>query len=281
MMESLNAAGLASFIRSGQCKRIGFLTGAGISCAAGIPDFRSPGGMYDSLRPELLTATSEDRAAMEVDPVNVVTWDLFQRNPLPYHEVRRPFILGTQRRQWKATAAHYMMRCFHDRGLLQRVYSQNIDGIDYQTGVPPEKIVPCHGSIATPGCEFCHKDGLGAEKYCELVQTSIKDIYGVDPDAPAESTPIVCPECNKPGVKPTTVLFGRSLPAAFFECSATDLSQLDMLIVVGTSLAVFPAAGLVSDVSAECVRAVSYTHLRAHETVLDLVCRLLLEKKKK
>lgn len=60
----------------------------------GIPDFRSPGGMYDSLRPELLTATAKQRTMMKMDPTSVVSWDLFQENQLPYLELRRPFILG-------------------------------------------------------------------------------------------------------------------------------------------------------------------------------------------
>ncbi|KAJ1465347.1 hypothetical protein T484DRAFT_1865114, partial [Baffinella frigidus] len=80
----------AEMITSGRCKSIAFLTGAGCSVAAGIPDFRSPGGMYDTLRPELLTATEAHRTDMARDPVSVVTWDLFKENQLPYLEVRPP-----------------------------------------------------------------------------------------------------------------------------------------------------------------------------------------------
>eukprot|EP00658_Telonema_sp_P-2_P066984 TRINITY_DN55946_c0_g1_i1.p1 TRINITY_DN55946_c0_g1~~TRINITY_DN55946_c0_g1_i1.p1 ORF type:complete len:341 (+),score=67.65 TRINITY_DN55946_c0_g1_i1:159-1181(+) len=235
--------------------KIGFLTGAGASCAAGIPDFRSPGGMYDSLRPELLTASDQDRKAMVMNPTSVVTWDLFSHNPLPYHEVRRPFILGTQQRQWKATTSQFLARCLHDRGLLRRVFTQNIDGLDYQTGVPSDKLVACHGSIAYPTCELC---GVSPdpEPYFAQVRSQIKDIYGLDDEAPPESTPILCPSCAQPGIKPSTVLFGRNLPPAFFECSESDAQALDVLIVIGTSLAVFPAAGLVSAVRDDCIRVV-------------------------
>ncbi len=66
--------------------RVGFLIGAGVSVAAGLPDFRSPGGMYDTLRPELLSATDAQRRAMKVDPTVVVSFSLFRHNQLPYHE---------------------------------------------------------------------------------------------------------------------------------------------------------------------------------------------------
>lgn len=66
--------------------RVGFLIGAGVSVAAGLPDFRSPGGMYDTLRPELLTATDAQRRAMKSDPTTVVSYSLFKYNQLPYHE---------------------------------------------------------------------------------------------------------------------------------------------------------------------------------------------------
>ncbi len=90
---------LARGLKSDQYKSVALLTGAGVSVSSGIPDFRSPGGMYDTLRPELLTATASQRRQMQADPVTVVTWDLFRVNPLPYLEVRRPFILGMIPRQ--------------------------------------------------------------------------------------------------------------------------------------------------------------------------------------
>ena len=78
---------IVEHIKSDKCKNIAFLTGAGISVSAGIPDFRSPGGMYDTLRPDLLTATPDQREAMSNDPTTVVCWDLFKENQLCYLEV--------------------------------------------------------------------------------------------------------------------------------------------------------------------------------------------------
>ena len=110
VLEPLTLAGIADFIKSGRCKSIFCLTGAGVSTGAGIPDFRSPGGMYDSLRPELLTATEKQKQMMRADPVHVVTREMFFQNQFPYMEVRRPFILGVQSQQWKATLSHWFMK---------------------------------------------------------------------------------------------------------------------------------------------------------------------------
>jgi hypothetical protein len=124
----VDLAGLAKLILSPECRSIALLTGAGVSVASGIPDFRSPGGMYDTLRPELLTATPYQKQMMEQDPTHVVTWDLFQTNAFPYLQVRRPFILGTQKEQWKATIAHRFAELLHVKtDKLTRVYTQNID----------------------------------------------------------------------------------------------------------------------------------------------------------
>ena len=72
--------------------------------------------MYDTLKPELLTATREQQQAMKADPTSVVYKDMFFANQFPYHEVRRPFILGTANRQWKATLSHRFVELLHRKG---------------------------------------------------------------------------------------------------------------------------------------------------------------------
>lgn len=216
------------------------LTGAGVSCAAGIPDFRSPGGMYSTLRPELLTATEEEKRLMRLDPTNVVDKQMFLANQFPYHEVRRPFILGTMARKWKPTLFHRFVEVLDKRGKLLRLVTQNIDGLDLLTQCDPAKIIPCHGTIARAACEACGEP-VAFDKYCAQVRSHIKDIYGIDAEAPAHSQPINCAKCDRPTLKPTTVLFGASLPASFFACFEEDLPTVDLLIVAGTSLVVSPA----------------------------------------
>lgn len=250
-------AGLARFIISPECQSIGFLTGAGVSVASGIPDFRSPGGMYDSLKPELITATKHERTLMEHSPTHVVSWKIFQQNQFPYLEVRRPFILGTRDQTWKPTLAHRFAELLHVKTQkLTRIFTQNIDGLDHACKkIPPEKIVAVHGSIAEISCENCgHQVGL--EEFCDALQTNIKDIYEQDPKAPRESTPIPCTKCKLPLVKPSTVLFGRSLPSEFFDRVQEDLPTMDLLIVAGTSLVVSPANSVVYTVPDTTVRVV-------------------------
>ena len=110
--------------------------------------------MYDTLRPELLTASARERRMMEMDPTAVVSYELFRRNQFPYMEVRRPFIVGTGEKEWRPTLAHFFLRLLHDKGLLRRVYTQNIDGLDFHVGLPEDIVVPVHGSslwrVTTP-----------------------------------------------------------------------------------------------------------------------------------
>ena len=253
----IDLAGLARLILSSKCQSIAILTGAGVSVAADIPDFRSPGGMYDTLKPELITASDQDRQLMRMDPTYVVSWEIFQRNAFPYLEVRRPFILGTREQKWKATIAHRFAELLHVKTQkLTRIYTQNIDGLDFQcTDIPPEKIVSVHGTLSRACCEGCgHSVDFG--EFCDAVRTQIKDIYKQDNQAPKASSEILCEKCSKPLVKPETVLFGRSLPSAFFECAREDLQTLDLLIVAGTSLVVSPANSLVYNVPDDTIRVV-------------------------
>lgn len=247
---------MAGFLASESCQNVVVLSGAGVSCAAGIPDFRSPGGMYDTLRPELLTATPQERHLMMRDPSAVVYKELFLANQFPYHEVRRPFILGTQAQEWKATLFHRFVELLDKKGKLLRHFTQNIDGLDYQTSVEPDRVIPCHGTVGRAACEVC-KAPVDFDDYCGRVRANIKDIYGVDPSAPATSTNLPCDSCGKNTLKPTTVLFGASLPAAFFEALERDLPRADLVLVAGTSLVVSPANLVASHAPETAVRVVA------------------------
>lgn len=196
--------------------------------------------MYDTLRPELLTATDKQKALMASDATYVVDSDMFEENQFPYLEVRRPFILGTRDELWKATASHKFLELLHAHGKLSRLFTQNIDGLDYQTAIPRDKICPVHGTIRQVACEACGTP-MDFDRFCDELQAGVKDIYGMDPSAPKASANIFCDFCGKPAMKPTTVLFGSSLPRSFFDFAATDLPNADLVIVAGTSLVVSPA----------------------------------------
>ena len=241
---------LARFILSPECRHIGVLTGAGVSVASGIPDFRSPGGLNDQLQPDRLTVTDDQRRLLESDPMHVVSWDMFSQNALPYLEVRRPFILGTRQSRWKPTLAHRFLELLHTKtGKLQRVYTQNIDGLHFLCdGIPESKMIAVHGSINQVQCEGCRAD-MEYAAFCAKVRTHVKDIYDEDEDAPTESKPILCDNCHQPLVKPSTVLFGRSLPRRFFEQLPRDAPKWDVLLILGTSLLVSPANSVVTEVN--------------------------------
>jgi len=256
LLNTVDLDGIAQYILSGKCKNIAFLTGAGVSVSAGIPDFRSPGGMYDTLKPELLTATQQQRQLMKVDPTAVVSTEIFYHNQLPYLELRRPFILGLSQRKWKATISHWFVQVCEDKGILKRLYTQNIDGLDYQTDVPKDKIIGVHGTLGRVQCEAC-KAECDSKEFEDRVRKNIKDIYKTDAEAPAESTAIDCDSCGQPQLKPMTVLYGSSLPLAFFEHTAEDFpSGVDLLIIAGTSLTVGPANNVPRMVSSTTPRLI-------------------------
>lgn len=120
---------VAEFIQSDQCQNILVLAGAGMSVASGIPDFRSPNGLYATLDANNLTATEEERDAIRADPSFALDQHLFLQNPLPCLELQREFLLGTRAERWKATLAHRFLELLHFKtNKLVRHYTQNIDG---------------------------------------------------------------------------------------------------------------------------------------------------------
>jgi NAD-dependent deacetylase sirtuin 2 len=248
---------VADYLRSPLCKSIIVLAGAGMSVSCGIPDFRSVGvGLYDTLRPELLTASDEERELIERDPAIALHKHLFLQNPLPMLETKRSFILGTHTKKWKATLAHRFVELLHTKlGKLTRLYTQNIDGLELQTAIPKKKVVNVHGTMGAAACELCGHT-MDFDTFCGMVRSNIKDITGEDGDAPSKSTPIYCGACGEPTVKPDIVLFAGSLPKKFYKRTADDLPEADLLIVMGTSLSVAPANSLVYRVPSTALRLV-------------------------
>ena len=182
-------------------------------------------------------------------------------------ELRRPFILGTAEKRWKPTLAHYFIRVCEDKGLLTKVFSQNIDGITRHTGVPKEKILNVHGSIGDIQCEFCDSE-YPADEFRKQVKEKIRDIYEKDKDAPKKSQNILCKKCGKAGVKPATVLYGGKMPDGFFK-SFPLMKKLDLLIIAGSSLTVSPANTIPAYTNESCVRAVLNLE-KVGETYMDL-----------
>jgi NAD-dependent SIR2 family protein deacetylase len=246
---------LADFILSPSCRSILVLAGAGMSVAAGIPDFRSADGLYSTMNADLLSADESQRRAMRLDPTVALEQNLFLENPLPCLELNREFILGTCEQKWKATLAHRFVELLHAKtNKLVRLYTQNIDGLEDQCPrLPRDKVINVHGTMDRAECATCRSEGDMAI-FADQVRRQIKDLSRRDTQAPEESTPIDCAVCGCNTMKPAIVLFRSSLPKEFFEKLPGDTAAVDLLIVIGTSLRVAPANSVVWRVPKSALR---------------------------
>jgi NAD-dependent SIR2 family protein deacetylase len=204
---------LAELIESGSSKRILVLCGAGVSTGAGIPDFRSPGtGLYDNLQKYSLPY-----------PEAIFEINYYRRSPEAFVSLANELWPGIK---FKPTLTHHFLKLLADKGLLLRIYTQNIDGLEFLAGIPDEKLVECHGHFRTASCIDC-----GRPANAEEVKETIV-LYGKTP------------KCNSCGgnVKPDVVFFGEGLPNRFHRLLKQDLPKADLLLVMGTSLQVAPVS---------------------------------------
>lgn len=200
------AAGLAALIRESRCTVA--LTGAGISVPSGIPDFRTPGeGLWEN-----------------IDPMEVASIDAFRADPARFWSFYRPRfqMLGDKR----PNPAHEALARLEAEGLLDVVVTQNVDRLHRKAGT--QRLIEVHGSIATSSCTTCDAS-YELEKVDELFEDGIAQC-----------------ECCTGLVKPDVVLFGEFLPEQAMR-EAQDLAErCDLMLCVGSSLEVYPVAGLPS-----------------------------------
>lgn len=203
---------LGEYFKSGQVHNVVVMTGAGISTSAGIPDFRSPEtGLYANL------------ARLNL-PYAEAVFDIsyFKQNPEPFYTLAHELYPG----KYRPTITHSFIRLLHDKGLLLKHFTQNIDCLDREAGVPGEKIVEAHGSFARQSCIECMRPYPEDEIKKHIEARSIPR----------------CETC-KGLVKPEIVFFGEQLPADFFQNRMLP-AQADVCIIMGTSLTVQPFASL-------------------------------------
>ncbi|XP_066557100.1 NAD-dependent protein deacetylase sirtuin-3 isoform X3 [Amia ocellicauda] len=149
---------IAKLVQEQECQRIVVMAGAGISTPSGIPDFRSPGsGLYDNLQQYNLPYAE---AIFEIN--------YFHHNPKPFFALAKELYPGN----YQPNLTHYFIRLLHDKGLLHRLYTQNIDGLERLAGIPPNKLVEAHGTFATATCTVCRMsfpgDALRVEPFASL-----------------------------------------------------------------------------------------------------------------
>ena len=188
--------------------RLVVFTGAGISTESGIPDFRSPGGIWSRFDPDDFTyqkfvADAESRRKQ---------WRMLGEGHLTTNA--RP------------NAAHYAIAELDSMGRLDCVITQNVDNLHHKAGVPAEKVFELHGNMQWAICLSCGKRYPFEEVKARL------DAGEEIPD---------CPSCGGM-LKPDAVLFGEQLPAAVLHEASQRSSSCDLFIVVGSTLVVYPAA---------------------------------------
>jgi NAD-dependent histone deacetylase SIR2 len=212
VLTTRNLDGIAEYIRDGKARTITVMVGAGISTSAGIPDFRSPDtGLYANLaRLDLPYAEA------------VFDIDYFREKPEPFYTLAHELYPG----KYRPTITHSFIKLLHDKGSLLKLFTQNIDCLEREAGVPGDKIVEAHGSFARQSCIEC-KSAYPQEEMREHIE--------------ARTIPR-CHEC-KGLVKPEIVFFGEALPSAFFDNRHLP-EEADLCIVMGTSLSVQPFASL-------------------------------------
>ncbi|TPP66132.1 NAD-dependent protein deacetylase sirtuin-2 [Fasciola gigantica] len=224
-LESPTLEAVAKLIASGRVKNIVTMVGAGISTAAGIPDFRSPSsGVYDNLQEFNLPY-----------PMAVFTLDYFQRDPRAFFEVCRRMYHP----EAKPTLTHYFIRLLHEKKLLRKHYTQNVDNLERLSGLPESKFIEAHGTFNTGHCTRC-----GAEYDFLYMRDQIMD----------KRIPVCSASSCSAVVKPDVILFGENMPRKFYANYSQDFSSCDLLIIIGTSLQVLPFCGLIHRVGSNVPR---------------------------
>jgi NAD-dependent protein deacetylase/lipoamidase len=188
------------------------LTGAGISTESGIPDFRSPSGIWT-----------------KYDPMEYATIDAFRRDPVKVWEfyALRFELLTTA----EPNAGHLALAELERRGLVTAIVTQNVDGLHQRAG--SREVVEVHGSIRSASCAEC-----GERVPLEQVVAALRE---------APTPP--CPRCGAV-LKPDVVMFGELLPPDAIERATELVRQAGLFLVVGSSLEVHPVAGLPDEAAA-------------------------------
>ena len=188
--------------------RLVAFTGAGISTESGIPDYRSPGGIWSKFRPiEYGDFLASAEARRE-------TW----RRKFASHEVLE-----------KATpnAGHRALARLVEQGRMLAIITQNIDGLHQASGVSDDKVIELHGNSTYATCLDCRR------RY-ELEW--VREIFAVDERLP------LCTSCGGM-IKTATISFGQAMPEVEMERAHEATITADLFIVLGSSLVVYPAAG--------------------------------------
>lgn len=228
-------------------RRIVVMSGAGISTASGIPDFRGPDGLWTKDPDEEKISTLSYYLG---DPsVRIKAWQYRLHSPI-----------------WTAlpNPAHMACVALERQGRLRGIVTQNTDGLHQLAGSDPHLIYEMHGNVRTYRCEECGKTGPMTQ-----IIDRVRD-GEADPRCPGRGVGHVCGGI----LRATTVLFEEPLPDAVLDGAIEAVSECDLLIAVGTSLSVYPVAGLVP-LAKKCGAAVVIVNQEptGYDPIADAVLR--------
>ncbi len=188
-----------------QSSNIVFFGGAGVSTESGIPDFRSQDGLYHQ--------------EYKYPPETIISHSFYKKNPEEFYRFYKNKMIITNARP---NFAHLALARLEQQGKLKAVITQNIDGLHQMAG--SREVLELHGSIHRNYCERCGK------------------YYGLEAVIQADKVP----KCSCGGtIKPDVVLYEEGLDQKTLQKAVQYIRQADVLIVGGTSLVVYPAAGLI------------------------------------
>ena len=203
---------LVEAIKGAKC--VGCLTGAGVSTLCGIPDFRGPQGLYRQPNAE-----------------RIFDIDWFDRDPSVYYTGCADLVYGLGR--YQPGPVHKALAHLEDIGLLKGIATQNIDMLHQRAG--SSRVYEVHGSPIVHHCRRC-----GDAKPFDAIMAMVGENGGLE----RLGEPYV-PRCKCGGAyKPDITFFGEALPEEAFVRSQELAAQADVMIVLGTSLTVYPAAGI-------------------------------------
>ncbi|MBR6311617.1 MAG: NAD-dependent protein deacylase [Oscillospiraceae bacterium] len=193
-------------------KRMVFFGGAGVSTESGVPDFRSANGLYNA-------KTNYGRS-----PEEMLSIDFFEEDPVTFYDYYKKNLIAT----WaKPNKAHLALARLEADGKLAAVVTQNIDGLHQAAG--SKRVYELHGSVHRNRCRWC-----GKQFPLDYVLDEANCREGV-------------PYCECGGmIKPEVVLYGEMLDDDCIRGAVNAIREADVLIIGGTSLAVYPAAGFVN-----------------------------------
>lgn len=190
-------------------EKIVVFTGAGFSTESGIPDFRSPGGVWDKFDPGELNYPN----FMRSEEIREKYWRM--------HKMMWETI-----REAEPNSGHYAVSDLYNIGKLDCIITQNTDGLHQKAGVPDEIVFELHGTMQWVDCLDCRK---------RYPRNQVHDKMLAGENVPR------CDECN--GIlKPATVAFGQSMPERETRESENRSSECDLFLAAGSSLLVYPAA---------------------------------------